>query len=377
MFMQLSSLHQREPVFEYFDEPLSANVAWVVFILECQEASTMQVVVLAGGIGSRLRPWTASVPKPLLPVLDRTLLEHVVSSLPVDMVDEVVVAGGYKVDQIEAYFRESDAPFDVRIVPEDEPLGTGGALGNCRDVVSGTFACFNGDIVSSLDATTLLELHRTNRSVGTLGLWEVEDPTRFGIVGLDEGNKITRFKEKPAPEEVFSNLINAGSYIFNDDIFDWMPKGKHSIERDVFPNLAAEGLLSGRAFEGYFIDAGTPVAWNQAVESAIAHRRFRKGQLHGLSPSWFADASSIQALGEKANVASSMVGAGCRIGSSSLSTSTLLDGARVGDGSRLTSCLVGQRASIGDGCILDGVIVDHGAVVPAGTVLEGGQWPRD
>ena len=176
----------------------------------------MQVVVLAGGVGSRLRPWTNSIPKPLLPVLDQTLLEHVVSSLPLDMVDEVVVAGGYKVDQIKAYFEASDAPFDVRIVPEDEPLGTGGALGNCRDVVSGTFACFNGDIISSLDASSLLNMHRNNGSVGTLGLWEVEDPTRFGIVGLDEDNKITRFKEKPAPEEVFSNLINAGSYIFND-----------------------------------------------------------------------------------------------------------------------------------------------------------------
>ena len=88
----------------------------------------MQVVVLAGGIGSRLRPWTATVPKPLLPVLDRTLLEHVVSSLPQDMVDEVVVAGGYKVDQIEAYFKHNEAPFDVRIVPEDEPLGTGAPL---------------------------------------------------------------------------------------------------------------------------------------------------------------------------------------------------------------------------------------------------------
>ena len=154
----------------------------------------MQVVVLAGGVGSRLRPWTSTVPKPLLPVLDRTLLEHVVSCLPVDAVDEVVVAGGYKVDQIKAYFDTVDAPFDVRIVPEDEPLGTGGALGNCRDVVSGTFACFNGDIVSSLDATSLLEVHRAQGSVGTLGLWEVEDPTRFGIVGLDDDHRITLFK---------------------------------------------------------------------------------------------------------------------------------------------------------------------------------------
>ena len=335
----------------------------------------MQVVVLAGGIGSRLRPWTASVPKPLLPVLDRTLLEHVVSTLPVDLVDEVVVAGGYKVDQIEAYFKQSDAPFDVRIVPEDEPLGTGGALGNCRDVVSGTFACFNGDIVSSLDATSLLALHKANGSVGTLGLWEVEDPTRFGIVGLDADEKITRFKEKPAPEEVFSNLINAGSYIFNDEIFDWMPRGKHSIERDVFPKLAAQGLLSGRAFEGYFIDAGTPEAWNQAVEAAIRHRRFERGELHGTPASWFADGASVETLGDGASVALSMVGSGCRIGSSSLASSTLLEGARVGDDASLSSCLVGQRASVEDGCILKGVVVDHDAVVPAGTVLEGGQWP--
>ena len=231
------------------------------------ERRAMQVVVLAGGVGSRLRPWTNSVPKPLLPMLDRTLLEHVVNSLPADLVDEVVVAGGYKVDIIETYFEEHEVPFDVRIVPENKPLGTGGALGNCRDVVSGTFACFNGDIISSLDASELLNLHKRNKSVGTLGLWEVEDPTRFGIVGLDDDQRITRFKEKPKPEEVFSNLINAGSYIFNDDIFDWMPKGKHSIEREVFPKLAQEGLLSGQDFNGYFIDAGTPAAWNQGAKA--------------------------------------------------------------------------------------------------------------
>ncbi len=336
----------------------------------------MQVVVLAGGIGSRLRPWTASVPKPLLPVLDRTLLEHVVSSLPVDMVDEVVVAGGYKVDQIEAYFRESDAPFDVRIVPEDEPLGTGGALGNCRDVVSGTFACFNGDIVSSLDATSLLELHRTNGSVGTLGLWEVEDPTRFGIVGLNEENKITRFKEKPAPEEVFSHLINAGSYIFEDDVFDWMPQRKHSIERDVFPKLAAEGLLSGSPFDGYFIDAGTPAAWNQAVEASILHKRFRKGLLHGPVPSWFRDEATVGRLHPEARVESSMVSDTCSIGSSSVRSSTLLSGASVGDGCVLTGCLVGHGASVGSNCTLVDVVVDHGSVVPPSTELNGGAWPR-
>tara|TARA_B100000900_G_scaffold349492_1_gene315662 strand:- start:713 stop:1729 length:1017 start_codon:yes stop_codon:yes gene_type:complete len=335
----------------------------------------MQVVVLAGGVGSRLRPWTNSVPKPLLPVLDRTLLEHVVRSLPVDMVDEVVVAGGYKVDQIKAHFEAADAPFDLRIVPEDEPLGTGGALGNCRDVVSGTFACFNGDIISSLDASTLLSMHRTNGSVGTLGLWEVADPTRFGIVGLDESNKITKFKEKPAPEEVFSNLINAGSYMFNDDVFDWMPNGKHSIERDVFPKLAAEGLLSGVPFDGYFIDAGTPDSWNLAVKSSIVHGRYSTGYVAGNPPSWFASEGTQSSVAPESQLQHCMVADGCSIGASNVTMSTLLNGAKIGDKATVSSCLIGQNAMVGHGCQLHGVIVDHEANVPDGTVQEGGSWP--
>ena len=337
----------------------------------------MQVVVLAGGVGSRLRPWTRTIPKPLLPVLDQTLLEHVVSSLPEGMVDEVIVAGGYKVDQIEAYFKNRETTFEVRIVPEDEPLGTGGALGNCRDVVSGTFACFNGDIVSSLDASQLLALHRTNRSVGTLGLWEVEDPTRFGIVGLDESNRITQFKEKPAPEEVFSNLINAGSYIFEDDVFEWMPTGRHSIERDVFPALAAEGLLSGQAFEGYFIDAGTPAAWNDAVAASILHRRFKTGHLTSDGFSWLADKALVNAVRGEAHLHHTMVSRGCSVGRSSLTSSTLLEGAIVGDEAVLDGCLVGKGAVIGNGCQLSHVVVDHGANVPADTVMSGGTWPAE
>jgi len=335
----------------------------------------MQVVVLAGGVGSRLRPWTNTVPKPLLPVLDQTLLEHVVRSLPVDMVDEVVVAGGYRVDQIKAHFQAADAPFDVRIVPEDEPLGTGGALGNCRDVVSGTFACFNGDIISSLDSTKVLDMHRANGSVGTLGLWEVEDPTRFGIVGLDEHHKITRFMEKPKPEDVFSHLINAGSYIFNDDVFDWMPQGRHSIERDVFPQLAAEGLLSGVPFEGYFIDAGTPDAWTEAVKASIEHQRFNSGHVRGSKPSWFASQEVQDGVLPGATVDHSMISEGCQIGESSVSMSTLLKGAQVGNKAHIVASLIGKGARIGNECHLNGVVVDHEAVVPDGTVQDGGSWP--
>ena len=247
----------------------------------------MQVVVLAGGFGTRLRPWTYEIPKPILPMLDKTLLEHVVEVVPENMVDEVVVAGGYKVDDIEEYFKQADVPYDVTIVKEMEPLGTGGALGNCRDVISGQFVCLNGDIISSLDMQVGMELHKENGGIGTLALWEVEDPTRFGIVGLNEQQRVTQFKEKPKKEEVFSNLINAGSYLFEDSIFDYIPKGRSSLEREVFPVLAREHQLNGFSFEGYFIDAGTPRSWSLGVQASIANKRWKRGKR--INSNWFAD----------------------------------------------------------------------------------------
>ena len=331
----------------------------------------MQVVVLAGGFGTRLRPWTYEIPKPILPMLDKTLLEHVVEVVPSDKVDEVVVAGGYKVDDIEAYFKEADVSYDVRIVRETEPLGTGGALGNCRDVVSGQFVCLNGDIVSSLDMQVGLDLHQKNGGVGTLALWEVEDPTRFGIVGLDDEQRITQFKEKPAPDEVFSNLINAGSYLFEDDIFDYIPLGRSSLERQVFPVLAEERKLNGFSFDGYFIDAGTPKSWSLGVEASIAHERWKGGKR--IDSNWHAD-DSVSIHGGS-NVENSMLSTGATITSAHLSKCSLLNDVQVGSNSKLNETLVGRNSTIGKNCTLDNVVVGHDSIVPDNTVLSDAQWP--
>ena len=330
----------------------------------------MQVVVLAGGVGSRLRPWTNSVPKPLLPMLDRTLLEQVIYTVPADLIDEVVVAGGYKVEMIKSYFDSIDCDFDVRIVNETEPLGTGGALGNCRDVVSGTFACFNGDIISSLDVGKLLSLHKSNGGIGSLGLWEVDNPTRFGIVGIDDENKITKFKEKPKPAEVFSNLINAGSYIFEEDIFDYMPKGKHSLERDVFPKLAEARQLNGMQFDGYFIDAGTKESWINAVTRCIDEARYTTG--NAVSNSWFASESKL--LGNQ-RINQSMIGKQVKLGSSTVSESTILSNSIIQNDCKIVRSLIGRDCEIGDNCILDNVIVAHNSIMPNGTKLSNCTWP--
>ena len=331
----------------------------------------MQVVVLAGGFGTRLRPWTHEIPKPILPMLDKTLLEHVVEVVPDDQVDEVVVAGGYKVDDIEAYFKRADVPYDVRIVKETEPLGTGGALGNCRDVVSGKFVCLNGDIISSLDMQVGIDLHEKNGGIGTLALWQVEDPTRFGIVGLDENQRVTQFKEKPKPEEVFSNLINAGSYLFEDSIFDYIPKGRSSLEREVFPVLAEERELNGFSFDGYFIDAGTPKSWSLGVQASIANKRWKHGER--VDSNWYAD-ESIQINGES-TVEHSMLSKGTSIESAQLSKCSLLDNVKIGAQSKLNETLVGRNTTIGKNCSLDNVVVDHGSNVPDNTTLSDAQWP--
>ena len=332
----------------------------------------MQVVVLAGGFGTRLRPWTYEIPKPILPMLDKTLLEHVVEVVPENMVDEVVVAGGYKVDDIEEYFKQADVPYDVTIVKEMEPLGTGGALGNCRDVISGQFVCLNGDIISSLDMQVGMELHKENGGIGTLALWEVEDPTRFGIVGLNEQQRVTQFKEKPKKEEVFSNLINAGSYLFEDSIFDYIPKGRSSLEREVFPVLAREHQLNGFSFEGYFIDAGTPKSWSLGVQASIANKRWKRGKR--INSNWFAD--DTVSIDGTSRVEDSMLSSGASIQSATLSKCSLLNDVKVGEHSILTETLVGRNTVIGSNCSLDNVVVDHGSIIPDNTVLSNTQWPN-
>jgi mannose-1-phosphate guanylyltransferase len=216
----------------------------------------------------------------------------------------------------------------------------------------------------------MLELHRNNGGVGTLALWEVEDPTRFGIVGVDEHHKINRFLEKPKPEEVFSNLINAGSYVFEDDVFEWMPQGRHSIERDVFPKLAEDQLLNGLPFEGYFIDAGTPDAWMDGVQRCIREGRFQRGQVQGTS--WYADGQSSPS----ATVSDSMIEQNVRLDACTIERTTLLSGTTVGSQAYLKNSLVGRNAMIGSGVEFDGVVVDHDSTVPAGTKQTGGQWPN-
>ena len=316
----------------------------------------MDVVVLAGGFGTRLRPWTQSTPKPLLPILDRSMIERVVDVLPKSLVDRVMIAAGYGIEQMREHFSGMDLPYEVVIVEETEPLGTGGAIANCKEhLSSGTFCVINGDLITSLRVGEMLEFHQENGGVATISLWEVEDPSRFGVADYNsENGKIRRFQEKPPREEAYSNLINAGTYILESEIFRLMPEEAHSIERDVYEGLAAAGGLNGFPFEGWFVDAGTPSSYVEAVQVCIANGRYDSGVVDG--DSWFGDGCNIAG-----DVSGSGIGSGTTIGEGSIvSNSVVLDGAVVGAGARIERCLVGKGARIENSVEITDRIVGDG-----------------
>lgn len=222
----------------------------------------MEAIILVGGLGTRLRPLTHTIPKPLLPLANIPMVERMVRKLP-DVFDTAILAVNYGLTEMKEYFEGKDIGKKIIIVPEDKPLGTGGAMRNCFDYVTGTTAIFNGDVVSSIDLNQMLEQHVQTKAKGTLALWEVENPSRFGVVKLKNG-EILQFQEKPEKGTELSNLINAGTYLLEPEILKMIPPNqKISIERDIYPKVAGNGLY-GFPFEGYFIDSGTPESYLEA-----------------------------------------------------------------------------------------------------------------
>ena len=334
----------------------------------------MDVIVLAGGFGTRLRPWTSHVPKPLIPILDRTMIEHVVSILPEEMVDKVLIAAGYGIEQMREHFASLDLPYEVVIVEETEPLGTGGAIANCREHLSQETCCvINGDLLTSLRVDEMLIAHKASGTLASISLWEVEDPSRFGVADFDsDSRRIRRFQEKPPREEAYSNLINAGTYLLEPEVFGRMPEGAFSMERVVFPELAEDGELSGFPFEGHFVDAGTPPSYIEAVQTSIQNQAWIAGKSSD-GGNWF---GGDVAIDSSANVTNSAVGKNAQISSAcTIVSSALLNSVSVESGASISGCMIGQNAQIGEGCNLQNVVIDHDAIVPAGHAQNGGMFP--
>ncbi len=237
----------------------------------------MFAVVLVGGFGTRLRPLTNEIPKPMLPVVHRPMIVRLVERLGPAGVTDVVLALGFKPGPFEAAFPDGFLD-DVRIhyAVEPEPLDTAGAIAFAARwaAIDDTFIVANGDVMSDLNFGDLVAAHRAVGVDATIHLTPVDDPSAFGVVEINSSGIVERFLEKPSPGETDSNLINAGTYVFEPKVLDLIEPGiRVSIERATFPLLVAGGQLAGYATDSYWIDTGRPEFFLQANLDLISGLR--------------------------------------------------------------------------------------------------------
>lgn len=314
----------------------------------------MKALILAGGLGTRLRPLTYEMPKPLVPLLGKPLVNHIIDPLPAE-VDTVILAVSYMREALDAYFSTHDVGRKVILVNEEQPLGTGGAIKNVSHYLDDTFIAFNGDVVCSVDLNDMLRYHRAHGGIGTMALWQVEDPSAFGVVGRDIRGRITAFQEKPPKGEAISSSINAGVYIFEKEMLDHIPSGVVSIERQVFPNVLGHGL-HGYEFKGYWVDCGTR-------ENILTAQRTLLDLGGGkVSPELIRE-------DDTALVGTNMVMRahlrGCRVGPHAY----IEDDVLVSKGAEVSESMVLRGALIEEGAQVHGSIIGPGCVVAKGEIV--------
>lgn len=226
-----------------------------------------KAIVLVGGEGTRLRPYTYELPKVLLPIHGKPMVQHVLELLKSHGVTEIYLAIYYKGDKVREYFGDgSRFGLNIRYIEEKTPLGTAGPLRLAKKYLDETFFIVWGDILSDIDLTDFMHFHKNNEGLTTVALTTVDDPSRYGVAAM-KGSKIVEFVEKPKKEDAPSNLINAGMAIMEPEVVEkFVPlKGKAMVEYDIYPKLAAEGKLYGYPFQGQWIDTGTHEAYEKAI----------------------------------------------------------------------------------------------------------------
>ena len=305
----------------------------------------MYAVVLVGGFGTRLRPLTNDIPKPMLPVAHRPMIVGLVERLALGGVTDVVLALGFKPEPFRAAFPDGrHSGVTIHYAVEPEPLDTGGAIAfAARSVgVDDTFVVVNGDIITDLSIADLIAAHEAFGGAATLHLSPVDDPAAFGVVETDDTGAVRRFVEKPAPGETDSNLINAGTYVFEPSVLDLIvAEQRVSVERVVFPALARDGSLFGLSTTDYWLDTGRPDQYLRANLDIV--RGTRAEQAVGIHPDADVHPSAV--------VVDSVVGAGTSVGA----------GARISRTALIGAARVAAEAIVEDSIVAG--VVEHSATV--------------
>jgi mannose-1-phosphate guanylyltransferase len=333
----------------------------------------MQAVVLAGGRGTRLRPLTSTVPKPVLPLAGRPFLTFMLDWLGRHGVNDVVLSCGFLAEGVRSVLGERHDGIRLRYVNEEVPLGTAGPVRLAAEhgVLEERFVVMNGDILTDVDLGALVVRHDRDDAVATIGLVEVEDTRSYGVVPTAANGEVEAFLEKsdaPAP----TNRVNGGIYVLGREIVDAIPSGRAvSFEREVFPACVGRGLYGHHA-PGYWVDIGTPDRYLEATYDLLAGAVESDLPLRDESGSLVGESciTSGARIGPQ-----SVLGKHCSVGAGAVvERSVLHDGVTVGEGCLVQESVVAEGARLGQGARVEpGAVVGSGAQVPADAVVERGE----
>ncbi len=366
----------------------------------------MKVVVLAGGYGNRLRPLTNTRPKPMLPLAGKPILEYIIKSAAGEGLNDVIVTTNYLREQIIGYFGNG-SEFGVKLVyPEEEkPLGTAGSVKNSEKYLNEIFAVIQGDNITEMKFKHLLNFHREKGGVATIALLPVDRPHQFGIAQLDSRNRVLRFKEKPRPEEFFSDFASVGLYILEPEVLDYIPSGiEHDFAKDVFPKLLSSGeKIFGYLASAFWVDIGVPENYMKAVRWVLSRSKdnrlaenaeIRKASIKG--PVEIGEGTKIESgaeitgpvvIGDGCVIrrnskisANSVIGSDVMIGKEAQVTGSLIyEETEIGESSYLNHCVVAEKCKVGPRVEIDEMsIVGAGCEIGVSAKLRKGAriWPN-
>jgi mannose-1-phosphate guanylyltransferase len=350
----------------------------------------MQAVILVGGEGTRLRPLTSTVPKPVVPLVDRPFISYMLEWLHRHGVDDVIMSCGFQATSVRNVLGDGSAMnLRLRFVEEPEPRGTAGALKYAEPMLDERFLMLNGDVLTDIDLTEQIDQHVKTGARGTLALVPVADPTAYGLVRLDERNAVREFVEKPSSDEIDTNLISAGAYVLERDVLELIPPDRNvSIEREVWPQLVGAGLY-GFPSDGYWLDIGTPERYLQGtfdiiegvVQTAVQERlgdgyisidKSAKVKGKVIPPAVIEPGCRIAAHAQVGSMV--VLGSGVSVGKgTTIERSVVLSGAEIGPDCRLRDCIVSAGARIGANTqITAGAVLGEGVTVGSNNVLSQG-----
>ncbi len=332
----------------------------------------MQAVILVGGEGKRLRPLTSTVPKPVVPLVDRPFISFMLEWLREHGIDDVIMSCGFLATSVRNVLGDgSGLGIRLRFVEEPDPRGTAGALKFAEPLLDERFLMLNGDVLTDLNLTEQMAQHEQTGAKATLALVPVPDPTAYGLVHLNEDRSVREFLEKPSSDRIDSNLISAGAYVLERELLELVPAERNvSIEREVWPLLIGDGLY-GFPSDSYWLDIGTPERYLKGTFDII-EGNVATAVTDRLGSDWLAIDPRAKVTGRVIPPAVLERGVSVAEGAHVGSLAVLAEDVSIGAGSTVERAVILNGAQIGEGCILRDCIVAAGCRVGARTQITDG-----